>query len=302
MKKWKRFFGAALSLCLMCLLAISGAAASDKEPYTYTIRFFSGKQGTINGEKMVVIEGLHYGDRVTFDRNTVILNDGSKYYVQGIRKSGRDNNTVQETSFRVTEDQDYVVAYGILGKRAAYTINYLDEAGNVLAPNETYYGNVGDKPVVAYLYIEGYRPQAYNLTKTLSENAAENEFNFVYTYDPTGTGLTAEEEAGASGAEGLEAAGAGEDAPGGEEGQGQAPGGVTQDIQEEETPLGQGPEEIKDLDDEKVPLGIGFFFDSNAKLLGIPVPVVMVSGLILAGTGLWYFLIFRKKKKKAGQP
>ena len=31
------------------------------------------------------------------------------------------------------------------------------------------YGNVGDKPVVAYKYIDSYIPQAYALTKTLVE-------------------------------------------------------------------------------------------------------------------------------------
>ena len=107
--------------------------------------------------------------------------NGSKYYVRGIRESGKDNNTVGLTSFSVTQDQDYVVAYGLLGNAVAYTIRYLDEDGNELAPSETYYGNVGDKPVVAYLYIDGYQPRYYNLTRTLGENAADNVFDFVYT-------------------------------------------------------------------------------------------------------------------------
>ncbi len=145
------------------------------------MRIYSGGQGLIDGEEVVVYEGLEYGERVTFNLRSVTLADDSKYYVKGIRESGKDNNTVGTTSFRVTRDQDYVVAYGILGDAVAYTINYVDEAGRELAPSETYYGNVGDKPVIAYLYIEGYEPQYYNLTKTLSDNAAENVFSFVYT-------------------------------------------------------------------------------------------------------------------------
>ena len=62
----------------------------------------------------------------------------------------------------------------------AYTVNYEDEDGNTLAPSQTYYGNVGDKPVVAYLYIENYLPEALALTKTLSADASENVFTFVY--------------------------------------------------------------------------------------------------------------------------
>ena len=38
----------------------------------------------------------------------------------------------------------------------SYTVNYVDENGNELAPSRTYYGNVGDRPVVAYLYMDGY--------------------------------------------------------------------------------------------------------------------------------------------------
>ena len=170
-------------LALLLALALLGSltAMAAGSPYTYTVRIYSGGQGLIEGQEVVVYEGLQYGDRVTFSLRSVTLTDDSKYYVRGIRESGKDNNTVGVTSFPVTRDQDYVVAYGILGDAVAYTIRYVDRNGNELAPSETYYGNVGDKPVVAYLYIDGFQPQYYNLTKTLSDNAAENVFDFVYT-------------------------------------------------------------------------------------------------------------------------
>jgi predicted nucleic acid-binding Zn ribbon protein len=158
---------------------LSGLAVGSG--YTYTVRFYSGQQGTFGGSEVVTYENLNYGDRVTFRQSSVTLKDGSKYYVKGIRESGKDNNTAAATSFVVTGDQDYVVAYGILGSAVAYTVQYQDANGTTLAEPETYYGNVGDKPVIAYLYIEGYQPQAYNLTKTLSEDASENLFTFVYT-------------------------------------------------------------------------------------------------------------------------
>ena len=46
---------------------------------------------------------------------------------------------------------------------------------------DSYYGNVGDEPVIAYLYIDGYIPDCYNQTGKLSSNASENVFNFVYS-------------------------------------------------------------------------------------------------------------------------
>ena len=73
------------------------------------------------------------------------LNENSKYYVKGIRLSGRDNNTVAQSAFLVSGDQDYVVAYGIPGELAEYTVNYVDTDGNKLAESRSYYGNVGDE-------------------------------------------------------------------------------------------------------------------------------------------------------------
>ena len=49
----------------------------------------------------------------------------------------------------------------------------MDTDGNKLAESRTYYGNVGDEPVIAYLYIDGYIPDSYNQTGKLSSNASE---------------------------------------------------------------------------------------------------------------------------------
>ncbi len=47
---------------------------------------------------------------------------------------------------------------------------------NTLAPSETYYGNVGDKPGRCLSVLsKDIRPQAYNLTRTFRE-CAENVF------------------------------------------------------------------------------------------------------------------------------
>lgn len=177
MKKLRVFLGVLFVLCMLTSLITPAMA----EGYTYTVRVFAGAHGTIDGEEMVVYTDLPYGSRVNFDISRVSLDENSKYYVKGIRESGRDNNTVSEPSIYVTEDIDYVVAYGIKGSSVAYTVNYMDADGNTLYPSATFYGNVGDRPVMAFQYIDGYHPQAYNLTKTLSENASENVFTFIYS-------------------------------------------------------------------------------------------------------------------------
>lgn len=180
-------------------------AKSQKQEYTYTVTFSAGKQGTFNdssknevkvqregtsqtlpitvsGDKMTVKE-VKSGDVLSFTAQTpgvVQLASDSKYYVKGVRASGRDNEEAVTTIFTVNSDMDYVVAYGVKGEQVKYTVNYQDKNGKTLAPSESFYGNVGDKPVVAYKYIEGYAPQAFGLTKTLSSNEAENVFTFVY--------------------------------------------------------------------------------------------------------------------------
>ena len=168
-----------LFVLLFCVLS-SAALVSSAEEYTYTVRLYAGNIGTVQGKQVIEYKGLHAGDRVTFSLEDVAVTEPGKYYAKGFRESGRDNDTVGASSFVVTRDADYVVAYGVPGDQVAYTVRYVDQNGAELAPDATFYGNVGDKPVVAFLYFDGYRPQAYNLTKTLSENSSENVFIFTY--------------------------------------------------------------------------------------------------------------------------
>jgi len=345
MRVMKRMLGVLLSLVLACSVAVPAKAA----PYTYTVRIFAGQQGMVDGKEVLVYNNLEYGSRLSFNLSLVTLKDGSKYYVKGIRESGKDNSTATTTSFVVTGDRDYVVAYGLLNHAVAYTINYQDAQGNELAPSETYYGNVGDKPVIAYLYVDGYQPQAYNLTKTLSENAAENVFTFVYTeippgevitvvipgrvipgavlppvyIYPEGTQGTGTEDAAADGG-GMGTAvndgGAGEDGQdaadnAGEDEQDAAEtpdtpddGNGQEEIPDEDTPQGEEPQEIVDMDDPETPLGefdqedgtIGIF-NGNASFIHIPywvLTLIIIGVLAAAGAGIWFLTRLQRKKNE----
>lgn len=232
MSRIRRWFVGLLVFCLMFPVSFLKAQA---EPYTYTVTFYPGNHGSFQGLSQVSVDnsksgssyqvsgggsaitvsGLQRTDVISFDaamEGAVTLSGDSKYYVKGIRQSGRDNSTVDTSAFRVERDQDYVVAYGIRGNLTSYVVHYQDASGRTLAPSRTSYGNVGDRPVIAFVYIEGYQPQAYNLTKTLSENAAENVFTFVYTrVRGTGggggggtTGGTTTDTTGGAGAGGTE--------------------------------------------------------------------------------------------------
>lgn len=172
---------------LLSLSLMTASAAAPEKGYDYKITLHAGNRGTIDGKAESITVNASYGADVTFDLSRVQVNDG-KYYVKGVRLSGRDNKTsVAAPAFPVTGDADYVVAYGIKGDLVAYTVKYQDASGKQLAPDSTFYGNVGDKPIVAYKYIEKYVPKALALTKTLSKNEAENVFTFVYVSGEPGT-------------------------------------------------------------------------------------------------------------------
>lgn len=205
----KNMWKAVTSLLAFCFLLGFVPSDAKAEEYKYQVTIYSGNQGEFSGTAglsvtgadytvsntadAIVIKDLNPGDTVSFEPRSgaVSMSADSKYYIQGVRISGRDNSSaVQESSFKVEEDQEYVVAYGIKGNQVAYTINYQDADGNQLADSQTFYGNVGDKPVVAYAYVDGYTPEYRNLTKTLSANAAENVFTFTYLPNETVTVVT----------------------------------------------------------------------------------------------------------------
>ena len=377
MRKLKKLLAAMVTVSMVSSFSLVNVAAAEN--YTYTVTFYAGNQGSFTDlsglrvagkenpqisieEDKVSVTGLTTGDEVTFDVNQggISLQEDSKYYIQGLRLSGRDNDEqMAASSFRVTEDQDYVVAYGIRGDMTSYTVNYVDEAGNELAPSRTYYGNIGDKPVVAYVYMEGYTPQALTLTGTLGSNAADNVFTFTYRSNPVevipgetvtvttvepgttnvitqqipvaGTGVTGTAGTAAAGATGDNAgtgagtgtgAGAagtaagetgtgtadtgaadagdgaviggdnqtgtaqgGEAAQAGEEGQ---TGDGTEEIQDEETPLGQidldeGEEEAgeADAEPESRDSSQGSAFPIAVGVAGVAVAAIVVGGIIL---------------------
>ena len=178
-----------IAICMVAALALPALAAdtTSDEPYSYTVRIFPGDKGTIDGKKDPIIRTVEPGytwKGDDFDYGTRAASDTDKYYVRGIREAGRDNNTTNgliNPSFKVNRDIDIVVAYGIKGSDVEYTIHYVEYGtGKELLKARTYHGNVGDKPAVAYLYVEDYVPQYENITGTLDADASKNDWTFYY--------------------------------------------------------------------------------------------------------------------------
>lgn len=326
MKKWKRLLVSLLTVSMTLGASTMSVMADDTTPYTYKVTLSAGNKGTINGQNKIERANIASDSTVTFNLNDIQVTD-DKYYVKGIRLSGRDNDeTLAAPSFTVDKDADYVVAYGIKGNMVAYTVNYQDASGKSLAESQTFYGNVGDKPVVAYRYVENYIPDALALTKTLSDNESENVFTFTYTpgatdriVETTTTVTTTvpgtATPAGAAGTTGA-AAGtgtgttAGGTTAGGTTAGGTTAGGTTtgdtaggttnadnsQDTTDDTTtaPDEQTPKSLVDLDDEDTPKGNIDAKDKTSKTpIAAGIGIIVVAVAALAG-----LIVFLKKRAK----
>ena len=325
----------ALVLAALTMGQSQTAFAADEE-YTYTVRLFAGNLGELTGDGLqiesagasvdsdkdqVVISGLRYGDTVRIIYQEAAASADERYYVRGVRRSGRDNTEAEAPTFEVACDRDYVVAYAVSGDLVGYTVHYLDASGNPLMPSDTYYGNAGERQYVSSRYIDGYQPQALNLVKTLSANESENVFEFRYTPVPEGTtaptaptaptetttttttvtapatpatpGTTAPTTPAAPEEPDAEP----EDADEGEEDQDEGIGGdAGVVVPDEEVPQAERPDQMQDLDDEEVPLA-NLGQNQNSRVMGyLPVYIGIgaAAALALAGTA-----VYLKKRRKA---
>lgn len=299
-------------LCALFLLPLLNAPIHAQDDYTYTVRIHAGNHGTIDGQSEIVLNDLEAGARINFNVHDAVVTDAnSKYVVMGLKESGKDNEEyLPITSFEVNEDKDYVVAYKMLSNATEYTIRYVDNEGNELRDSVTYIGNVGDRPVVSYLYIEGYLPQAYNLTGTLREE--NNVWEFVYTPVPEGTttyipGTTTvidETTTVTAPAPATPAATTPATTP--EATTPTTPGAetpttpTTPGTEEPATP--EGPAEIIDIDDPDTPLaGPEENEDQDSSKSSVSMPLMIGLGalaVVILG-GIIYFVVKKKKEKNS---
>lgn len=165
----------ALAVCFG-VQAVIADKAQAAESYKYTVTLYAGN-GAIDGGDEVTVGSYAYRTEIPFSiaevagsepKYTVTIDTkkytisppNENYYVKGILKVGdvpkdKSRDSYYVTADLVEQDTQYVVAYGLKKDQTEYTVNYVDEAGKQLAPSQTFKGNIGDKPVVAYQYIEG---------------------------------------------------------------------------------------------------------------------------------------------------
>lgn len=123
MRAWKWKKTGILLLAVFSLAAGSRTALAAEEEYTYTVRLYAGNQGelTEGGIDVVsetawidydrdctTISGLKYGDTVYIRPQEAAVSTDARYYVRGVRRSGRDNSEAEAPAFSVACDRDFV--------------------------------------------------------------------------------------------------------------------------------------------------------------------------------------------------
>lgn len=93
MKKWKRLLVSLLTVSMTLGASTMSVMADDTTPYTYKVTLSAGNKGTINGQSKIEVSDIAYRSKFSFD-NAALYNiqvTDDRYYVKGIRLSGRDN-------------------------------------------------------------------------------------------------------------------------------------------------------------------------------------------------------------------
>lgn len=333
MKRLRKAFS--IVLILVCLASITVNAFADAD---YVVRLFAGDPETGTLKINQNYEGsnrVHYSNSYTpsvdFNVGENYINIvNEKYYAKGIREAGKDylnvgNDTPTtyvvaqtngEVNVNVTRDQDYVVVYGISGLQVQFTIRCVDASTGALLRTLTYWGDVGDQPMITLPYIEGYIPPTTQATTPvpLSSDSSQNIWNARYTRITTTTTTTTTTTVVGGGGGGGAAVAGGAAANVNANNANNAANNQNANNQQETTTQADfgGYEDIVDLD---VPLaapdmlGVGTAkIPSAPKVIEanqtarIPQWALIAGAVVLVGLIAmlyWYLLFYRKKKKYA---
>lgn len=201
MKMLKRALTAILAAAFAASLCVAPAFAEGgviRDTPTYTVAISGGNIGQASPSASTVEAGSSFSTEVV----VTIPSENSKYYVKGLRSTSVNNAYVDEFKVkpsqvtdngngnysmmlnidRVTQNTDYVVAYGIKGEMVDYTVQYM--YGDTMLGSQTFTAQRGDTPAPVAKYFEGYIPDANQKSLTLDKNDMVITFTY-YKLPPT---------------------------------------------------------------------------------------------------------------------
>ena len=189
-------------LAVILLLNVFGSSVyaeddKEKEKDTYTVTVSAGLHGMLEDEKGNKVKQIEVQISAggEWNPNDYVIKQediDELYYFKGYHVAGIEGSLAGAQD--ITHDIVFVASYGIENNLVEYYVNYVDENGNGIGPiRNTYVGNVGDKPVVAFVHINGYAPKVRNYTGTLTEDEVL-EFTFEYRENRIDTVTIVEDE------------------------------------------------------------------------------------------------------------
>lgn len=299
---------AAAFLCaIVCALALGGGAvalsssqayADEPASYSYQVVIYAGN-GQGDGGSAVNYGTYAYNDSIYITNDYLSAHfapSDSRYYVKGLRVAGHEELLDLTKPITVDADKQFVIAYGLKKDQVEYKVNYVDTNGNQIAESQTFWGNVGDKPVVAYQYIAGYQPvNAKNITGTVKALPEQTEFTFEYAP------IEAASATQGSGSDGSGATGdqADEGTTSGETADETAAEDAANDEGEGDGAAAGEPVEVLDIDDEDNPLAGVNAEDANGFGLGTVLPWVL--GVCVAAALIAFIVLMVMKSRRKSQ-
>ena len=188
-------------MAILLLNVFSSPVYAEEGDDTYTVTVSAGLHGMLVDEKGNLTKKIEV--KIGADQdwmwnpNDYLIeeeNIDENYYFKGYHIAGIEGALAGAQT--ITHDIVFVASYGIKNNLVEYYVNYVDETGNPIGPKRnTYKGNVGDKPVIAFIHINGYTPLVENYTVTLEEDEI-TELTFIYRRVRTETIYVEDESAG----------------------------------------------------------------------------------------------------------
>lgn len=292
------------AFCAIFAFAATAVYGAEDE-YGHTMTVSAGNGSFESGETVL---DATTAEPVTADpeANKILINDEEvivkppteDHFVTGLKFTGHDNSQVLDKKISVSEeneDIDLVVTYGLKSEMVGYSIYYLSaKDGSDLRPSEKHYGVNGSKPVVSFKYVEGYLPNAYNETRTISRGGDNTFYFYYYEVDHNGNPIIIDNNDGDGNADGT----AGNNGGGGNaNGNANAANPGTAVLGDNAVPTADGPANLVDLDDNEAPLAPGA--ESDEEKGGLSGFAMGLIGIIIAGIlivlGILYWILKRRR-------
>ncbi len=198
-------------------------------------------------------------------------------------------HTGLETQVVVTEDMNFVAQYNRIVNEASYSVNYVDDFGNIILTQKVAMTELGTQIFESAPAIEGYTATVATQSAVIDEKNGI-EITFVYSTDPTiVTETTTVVVAGAAAA-----------TPAATPAAAAAPAATpATPVPDGQVPLADGAQEDENaepenLEDDEVPLAEGIGQEAEANTL--PIILGILAGVLAIGAGIAVYVV---KKRKA---